>query len=49
MDNFEWAAGFRERFGIVYTDFLTQKRTLKDSAYWYKDTIAANGANLEKS
>jgi beta-glucosidase len=48
MDNFEWAAGFRERFGIVYTDFLTQKRTLKDSAYWYKDTIAANGANLGK-
>jgi len=46
MDNFEWASGFRERFGIVYTDFVTQKRILKDSALWYKSVIAANGANL---
>lgn len=39
MDNFEWAKGYSDRFGIVYVDYATQKRTLKDSAYWYKDWI----------
>ncbi|HUU08934.1 MAG TPA: GH1 family beta-glucosidase [Phycisphaerae bacterium] len=46
MDNFEWAEGYKERFGLIHTDFVTGKRTLKDSALWYKDVIAANGANL---
>ena len=46
MDNFEWASGYRERFGIVHVDFGTQKRTLKDSALWYKEVIASNGARL---
>ncbi|MHC4915520.1 MAG: GH1 family beta-glucosidase [Planctomycetota bacterium] len=46
MDNFEWAEGYRERFGLVHVDYETQKRTLKDSACWYRDVIAANGANL---
>jgi beta-glucosidase len=46
MDNFEWAAGYRERFGIVYVDYLTQKRIAKDSASWYRQVIAANGALL---
>ena len=46
MDNFEWASGYRERFGIVYVDYPTQKRTLKDSALWYKAVIATNGGNL---
>ncbi len=46
MDNFEWAEGYRERFGLVYVDYPTQQRVLKDSAYWYKDVIASNGANL---
>ncbi len=46
MDNFEWAEGFRERFGLIHVDYATQKRTLKDSARWYKEVIAANGANL---
>jgi len=45
-DNFEWAKGFTERFGMVYCDFETQERILKDSAYWYRDTILANGENL---
>jgi beta-glucosidase len=49
MDNFEWFSGFRERFGAVHVDFTTQKRTLKDSAYWYKEVIASNGATLGKT
>jgi beta-glucosidase len=37
LDNFEWAFGYEKRFGIVHVDFETQKRTLKDSALWYRD------------
>lgn len=40
MDNFEWAYGYSKRFGIIYVDYKTQKRILKDSAIWYKDVIA---------
>lgn len=36
LDNFEWASGYEKRFGIVHVDFKTQKRTLKDSALWYR-------------
>jgi len=35
MDNFEWAEGFSQRFGLAYTDFKTQQRTIKDSGRWY--------------
>lgn len=46
LDNFEWAGGYDERFGMVYVDYPTQKRILKDSAFWYADVIAGNGAML---
>ena len=46
MDNFEWARGYNPRFGIVYVDYATKERTLKDSAFWYKDVIESNGENL---
>ncbi|MGA9651419.1 GH1 family beta-glucosidase [Pedobacter sp.] len=36
MDNFEWAEGFNARFGLVYNDFKTQQRTIKDSGYWWQ-------------
>ena len=47
LDNLEWAHGFSKRFGIVHVNFATQERTLKDSAYYYSDVIASNGAVLE--
>jgi beta-glucosidase len=46
MDNFEWADGYRQRFGLVHVDYRTQKRTLKDSARWYANVIASNGRNI---
>ncbi|HYO56953.1 GH1 family beta-glucosidase [Archangium sp.] len=41
LDNFEWASGYQKRFGLVYVDFDTQRRVLKDSARWYRDFIAS--------
>jgi beta-glucosidase len=38
-DNFEWAEGFRPRFGLVHVDFETQKRTVKASGKWYSNFI----------
>src|SRR5258707_8763352 len=48
MDNFEWSSGMKHRFGLIHVDFTTQKRTLKNSAYWYRDVIASNGLSLEQ-
>ncbi|MFE3292449.1 GH1 family beta-glucosidase [Rhodococcus sp. NPDC059234] len=43
-DNFEWAAGYRERFGLVHVDYETLARTPKDSYFWYRDLIASQRA-----
>jgi len=39
MDNFEWAEGYSKRFGIVYIDYPTQRRIVKESGRWYADFI----------
>ena len=44
LDNFEWNSGYSKRFGIVHVDYATQQRTLKDSALWYREFIAARAA-----
>lgn len=39
LDNFEWSYGYSKRFGIVYVNFATQQRIIKDSGYWYQAFI----------
>lgn len=46
MDNFEWARGYSERFGLIYVDYQTQERIAKDSAHWYRNVIRNNGRDL---
>ena len=48
LDNFEWASGYEKRFGIVHVDYATQKRTLKDSALWYRSFLLHQSA-IEQS
>lgn len=43
LDNFEWALGYGQRFGLVYVDFKTQKRIIKDSGRWFAKVIQQNG------
>jgi len=46
LDNFEWSSGYNERFGMVYVDYQTQQRIVKDSAWWYKTVMETNGEIL---
>jgi beta-glucosidase len=41
-DNFEWAEGYKPRFGLVYVDFATQDRIVKDSGHWFSEIILKN-------
>lgn len=45
-DNFEWHSGYEERFGLVFIDYPTQKRIIKDSGYWYANVAKSNGKCL---
>ena len=47
MDNFEWAWGYSQRFGIVHVDYDTLVRTPKASARWYQQAIAAHGGQSD--
>lgn len=40
LDNFEWSEGYRKRFGLVYVDYPTQQRIVKESGRWYANFIA---------
>ncbi len=42
LDNFEWAEGYSKRFGIIYVDYATQQRTIKESGHWYTALIASH-------
>jgi len=42
-DNFEWHSGYDERFGLIYIDYETQNRIIKDSGHWYREMIKSNG------
>ena len=42
MDNFEWIAAYKNRYGLYHVDFETQKRTPKLSAAYFKETAARN-------
>jgi beta-glucosidase len=46
LDNFEWADGYKLRFGLVYVDFQNQRRVPKDSFDWYEKVIATHGRSL---
>jgi beta-glucosidase len=46
MDNFEWAYGYSKRFGMVYINYDTQERIMKDSALWYKKFIKARSLEV---
>ena len=45
LDNFEWAEGYRQRFGLVHVDYASQVRTPKDSYAWYAEVIRQNRAH----
>lgn len=49
MDNYEWAQGYRMRFGLVYVDYTTLERIPKDSYHWYAEVIRTNGGSIPRN
>ena len=49
MDNYEWAEGYKMRFGLVYVDYDSLDRIPKDSYHWYADVIKSNGGTIPRS
>lgn len=48
VDNLEWLEGYREEFGLVHIDAVTGERTVRKSAYLYRDIISENGIHIKK-
>jgi beta-glucosidase len=48
LDNFEWAHGYQMRFGLIYVDYETQRRIVKDSGKWYAGVVAKNAVDLDE-
>ncbi len=46
LDNFEWAFGYSKRFGLIYVDYPTQERIVKESGRWYREVIAENRVRI---
>jgi beta-glucosidase len=46
LDNFEWAEGYSMRFGLIYVDYVTGRRIIKKSGYWYKNVISNGGFDI---
>jgi beta-glucosidase len=46
MDNFEWSLGYAPRFGLIYVDYKTLKRTIKDSGHWFAKVIREDGFDI---
>ena len=44
LDNFEWTFGYRPRFGLVYVDYATQRRVVKDSGRWFARVLGGSAA-----
>lgn len=49
LDNFEWQDGYKQRFGLVYVDYQSQRRVPKDSFRWYKQLIASRAQRSRAS
>jgi beta-glucosidase len=47
MDNFEWAFGYKKRFGLVHVDYATQRRTVKQSGHWFAKVARANALHRD--
>jgi beta-glucosidase len=46
LDNFEWSEGYRKRFGLVYVDYPTLRRVVKDSGHWYASFVVSAAAKI---